>query len=92
MTEEHEHISSEDVADTGMPARGAMDQGGLEPLGRPSLHHWKQAEIVDLSLDERGSAFSAAVEITRMPMVLADPRQTDCPIVFANNGFLNLTG
>ncbi len=27
-----------------------------------------------------------------MPMILADPRQDDCPIVFANNAFLDLTG
>ena len=27
-----------------------------------------------------------------MPMVLADPRQPDCPIAFANNAFLDLTG
>ena len=36
--------------------------------------------------------FFAAVEMTRMPMILADPRQDDCPIVFANNAFLDLTG
>ena len=27
-----------------------------------------------------------------MPMILADPRQDDCPIAFANNAFLDLTG
>jgi PAS domain S-box-containing protein len=36
--------------------------------------------------------FFAAVEMTRMPMILADPRQDDCSIVFANNAFLDLTG
>jgi PAS domain S-box-containing protein len=56
------------------------------------LHHWRQANIVDPSLSERGSVFFAAVEMTRMPMVLSDPRQDDCPIVFANNAFLDLTG
>ncbi|MBL6077646.1 PAS domain-containing protein [Belnapia sp. T18] len=69
-----------------------MDQGALEPLGRPGLHHWRQAEISDTTLDERGSVFFAAVEMTRMPMILADPRQEDCPIAFANNAFLDLTG
>ncbi len=75
-----------------MPARGMADQGDLEPLGRPGLHHWRQANISDTSLDQRGGVFFAAVEMTRMPMVLADPRQEDCPIVFANNAFLDLTG
>lgn len=77
---------------TGVPAEGSADQGALEPLGRPGLHHWRQANIVDPSLDERGGVFFAAVEMTRMPMILADPRQDDCPIVFANNAFLDLTG
>ncbi|WP_241667256.1 ATP-binding protein [Muricoccus nepalensis] len=79
-------------AATGVPAEGSADQGALEPLGRPGLHHWQQANIVDPSLDERGGVFFAAVEMTRMPMILADPRQEDCPIVFANNAFLDLTG
>jgi PAS domain S-box-containing protein len=92
MTEEHERPAYEGAADTGIPAQGAMDQGALEPLGRPGLHHWKQASIVNPSVNERGSVFFAAVEMTRMPMILADPRQDDCPIVFANNAFLDLTG
>lgn len=78
--------------DTGEPGRGAMDQGGLEPPGRPGLHHWKQATIVDPTLSERGGVFFAAVEMTRMPMILADPSQPDCGIAFANNAFLDLTG
>ncbi|MDZ5457522.1 histidine kinase famiy protein [Azohydromonas lata] len=36
--------------------------------------------------------FFAAVEATRMPMVVADPRLPDTPIVFANNAFLDMTG
>lgn len=77
---------------TGTPAQGSMDQGANEPIGTPGMHHWKQAEITDPSLDARGSVFFAALEMTRMPMILADPRQEDCPIVFANNAFLDLTG
>ena len=77
---------------TGVPAQGAMDQGALEPLGRPGLHHWQQVTIVDSSLDVRDNVFFAAVEMTRMPMILADPRQEDCPIAFTNNAFLDLTG
>ncbi|MEP2722579.1 PAS domain-containing protein [Roseibium sp.] len=33
-----------------------------------------------------------AVERTRMPMVVTDPRQPDAPIVLANEAFLKLTG
>jgi len=77
--------------DEGVPATGQMDTGALEPLGRPGLHHWKQATVVDSTLNNRSNIFFAAVEMTRMPMILADPRQKDCPIVFANNAFLDLT-
>ena len=36
--------------------------------------------------------FFAAVEMTRMPMIVTDPNQADNPIVFANVAFLELTG
>ncbi|WP_431104356.1 histidine kinase famiy protein [Roseateles noduli] len=36
--------------------------------------------------------FFAAVQATRMPMVVADPRQPDAPLVFANQAFLEMTG
>lgn len=36
--------------------------------------------------------FFAAVEMTRMPMILTNPRLSDNPIVFANKAFLDLTG
>ena len=36
--------------------------------------------------------FFAAVEKTRMPMIVTDPHQPDNPIIFANNAFLNMTG
>jgi len=81
-----------DDESTGVPARGAMDQGASEPLGRPGLHHWRQSTITEPSLEDRGGVFFAAVEMTRMPMILADARQDDVPIAFANNAFLDLTG
>jgi len=41
----------------------------------------------------RGSdVFHAAVEMSLVPIVLADPHQDDCPIVFANGAFCELTG
>ncbi len=42
-------------------------------------------------LDRRELAF-VAMERTRMPMVVTDPRQPDNPIVLANRSFLHETG
>jgi len=36
--------------------------------------------------------FFAAVEMTRMPMIVTDPNQPDNPIAFANQAFLRMTG
>ena len=95
MIDDHrspEHTGADGDVSMGEPARGRMDQGALEPLGRPGLRHWQQSTITHPDLNERGGVFFAAVEMTRMPMILADPRQDDIPIVFANNAFLDLTG
>ncbi|MBU8545029.1 MULTISPECIES: histidine kinase famiy protein [Roseomonadaceae] len=40
----------------------------------------------------REDVFFAAIEMTRMPMVVSDPNQDDNPIVFANPAFQKLTG
>ena len=42
--------------------------------------------------DRGGDIFFAAIETTRMPMVLSDPNQPDNPIVFANKAFMHMTG
>jgi len=76
----------------GVPSKGAFDQPDDTLIGRPGERHWKQSTITDPSLEHRGGVFFAAIEMTRMPMVLTDPRQDDNPIVFANNAFLDLTG
>ncbi|WP_218014871.1 histidine kinase famiy protein [Teichococcus rhizosphaerae] len=39
-----------------------------------------------------GDIFFAAVETTRMPMIVTDARARDNPIIFANNAFLKMTG
>ncbi|MET0259362.1 MAG: histidine kinase famiy protein, partial [Methylobacterium sp.] len=36
--------------------------------------------------------FFAAVETTRMPMIVTDPHQPDNPIIFANHAFARMTG
>jgi PAS domain S-box-containing protein len=44
------------------------------------------------ALADRADLALVAVERTRMPMVIADARQADNPIVLANQSFLDLTG
>ncbi|MCC2980656.1 ATP-binding protein [Sphingomonas sp. IC4-52] len=77
----------------GVPAAGAMDVGAHEPLGASSdgKRHWRESTITEPGLNNRGNVFFAAIEMTRMPMILTDPHQPDNPIVFANKAFLDLT-
>ena len=42
--------------------------------------------------DRHGDIFFAAVQTTRMPMIVTDPRLPDNPIVFANQAFQALAG
>lgn len=49
------------------------------------------ASTTQAELDRRELAF-VAMERTRMPMVVTDPRQPDNPIVLANRAFLEETG
>ncbi|GBU19595.1 MULTISPECIES: histidine kinase famiy protein [Methylobacterium] len=42
--------------------------------------------------DPANDLFFAAVETTRMPMIVTDPRQPDNPIIFANRAFMAMTG
>ena len=44
------------------------------------------------SVGHRTDIFFAAVEKTRMPMIVTDPNKPDNPIIFANNAFLAMTG
>ena len=76
---------------TGTPAKGSMDVGAQEPVETRGMHHWREATVTEPGLDDRGNVFFAAIEMTRMPMVITDPHQNDNPIVFANNAFLDLT-
>ena len=40
----------------------------------------------------RADVFNAAIQATRVPMVITDPSRSDNPIVFANDAFLAMTG
>ena len=42
--------------------------------------------------DRHSEVFFAAVETTRMPMIVTDPNQPDNPILFVNKAFLAMTG
>ncbi|MCI0756843.1 histidine kinase famiy protein [Teichococcus vastitatis] len=97
-----EHPEEEDVQGEGwQQSRGVPAQGRVEsdaesaahsPTGGPGFRHWQEATVSDPGLGNRGSVFFAAVEMTRMPMILTNPNQHDNPIVFANRAFEDLTG
>ncbi|MBP0443257.1 PAS domain-containing protein [Roseomonas sp. SSH11] len=59
-----------------------------DPRARPKVEGGKASGVSDTHSD----VFFAAVEMTRMPMIVTDPHQPDNPIVFANQAFLNMTG
>ncbi len=75
----------------GVPADGELEGSAFNPLGNPGMRHWQASYIDRSGLEDRGNIFFAAVEMTRMPMVVTDPRQPDNPIVFVNRAFLDLT-
>jgi len=75
----------------GVPASGEVEGNAYSPLGTPGVKHWQASFISREGLNDRGNIFFAAVEMTRMPMVVTDPRQPDNPIVFANGAFFDLT-
>jgi PAS domain S-box-containing protein len=77
---------------SGVPADGQIDTGAHEPLGVVGRRHWRESTITNPGLEDRGNVFFAAIEMTRMPMILTDPNQDDNPIVFGNKAFLDLTG
>ena len=75
----------------GVPAAGEVEGNAYNPQGNPGVRHWQASYINRDGLQDRGNIFFAAVEMTRMPMIITDPRQPDNPIVFCNGAFLDLT-
>jgi PAS domain S-box-containing protein len=75
----------------GRPAEGEVEGNSYSPLGNPGVRHWQASQISRPGLEDRGNIFFAAIEMTRMPMVVTDPNQPDNPIVFVNRAFLDLT-
>jgi PAS domain S-box-containing protein len=60
-------------------------------LPRKSRPIVDRADAAVLS-QERKDVFFAAVQVSRMAMIVTDPAQPDDPIIFANNAFLELSG
>ncbi|WP_294261415.1 histidine kinase famiy protein [uncultured Sphingomonas sp.] len=60
----------------------------------PGVLHVPPPHLTDASAPEgaRHDIFFAAVETTRMPMIVTDPNQPDNPIVFCNKAFVKMTG
>ena len=75
----------------GVPALGKLEGNSYHPIGEVAVRHWQSSQISRPGLEDRGNVFFAAIEMTRMPMVLTDPNQPDNPIVFVNGAFLDLT-
>ncbi|KAB2762100.1 PAS domain-containing protein [Brucella anthropi] len=49
-------------------------------------------KVLGASFSQEANPFTAAVELTPMPMLITNPRLPDNPIIFANEAFQNLTG
>ena len=75
----------------GVPASGELEGGRFNPLGNPGVKHWQAGYVTRPGLGDRSNVFFAAIEMTRMPMVVTDARQPDNPIAFVNRAFLDLT-
>ena len=90
------HDNDDDVVpangSVGVKAGGELEGSAYNPMGNPGMQHWKSTYIDQPGFGDQNNIFFAAVEMTRMPMVVTDPRQPDNPIVFINGAFLDLTG
>lgn len=69
----------------------ADDQPGRTRRDDAPERFRKQGGSVDFS-GSSGVLFEQAMAQTRMAICLSDPAQPDCPIVFVNRAFLELTG
>jgi hypothetical protein len=76
----------------GRPAGNVLPDGSITLTGHHQARHWRESTITDDDLSDRDGVFFAAVEMTRMPMILTNPRLPNNPVVFANKAFLDLTG
>ncbi len=74
----HSHAGNTNVAfSADGTGEGAEAVGGPQPADQAAI---------------REAVFSAISVLTRTPMLLADPDQPDCPVVFCNDAFCDATG
>ncbi|MDG6078613.1 PAS domain S-box protein [Erythrobacter litoralis] len=76
--------------DDGASPHNTGDQAG-EPIGNRTVNSGPNARPEELQIDPTG-LFIQAIEQTRMALVVADPFEEDCPIVYVNEAFVRLTG
>lgn len=74
--------------------RGCTGRPQLTEDNEPTagLEGDEPAATLPSAIADRGKLAEIAIERTRMPMVITDPRLPDNPIVLANTAFLDLTG
>jgi PAS domain S-box-containing protein len=73
---------------------GSLSAGETAPAGELQGHQppaIRSGTTIDSSRADN-DIFFAAVEATRMPMIVTDPRRPDNPIVFCNPAFQQMTG
>jgi PAS domain S-box-containing protein len=71
-----------------LPAQSSPEKPPASTLAPPTVEQGGAAGVGDHAED----IFFAAVETTRMPMLVSDPHQPDNPIIFANRAFMSMTG
>nr|WP_305852510.1 histidine kinase famiy protein [Verticiella sp. GG226] len=74
---------------------GPLSRGPSRVTDSPksSSHPMRVENSATGDLSQAGrNIFFAAVETTRMPMIVTDPNRPDNPIIFANHAFLEMTG
>ncbi|VXC77225.1 Blue-light-activated histidine kinase / Response regulator [Sphingomonas sp. AX6] len=78
----------------GRRVSGGMNDGRDTPDDRDHLTPRGHSEVSNAAVqaNDRHDIFFAAVDATRMPMVVTDPHRDDNPIIFCNRAFERMTG
>ncbi len=64
------------------------------PLSNDNINPGNASPVTEIDgfLSDHNGIFYAAIQRSRMPMILTDPNQLDNPIVFFNEAFLSISG
>ena len=89
---DHQLPSDTQGQSSGVPSAGEIEGSSVSTTGNVMHQHWQESTITEPGLNARGNVFFAAIQMTRMPMILTDPNIPDNPIAFCNKAFLDLTG